>query len=444
MTVIPERTFKKSRTAFRYLENKGFVGVILCSHLDGRFVEAYRCRENAPRERIRLVSRAALKQRNIDLSALTYRTYRPGDFSLAHSMNYSYIEDCEWHPEYNIENCPFCLDVAEVISCTECGGRIDQNECTCVSCSFCGNTPCTCCDICGMKPCICERCVDCNQIPCACSMCDYCGGKYCSGTCQSGSGSGSGSGGSGSGSGGGGGSGDNTPKCPYGVCSGNPCKCCIKCRGVCKCSGCHKNPCECCPGEQCRFCQGFIPETGPQGRAVSDCLVCLCWNEKTHHSIIDEFAKKAGLDKTWIDTLKKASNECDRLLNQRSSEAYLHAMSTDRNLSAAEAQKRFEEHLMEQFNSFVKDGKIEALGKALHGITDSFCPSHKGFQYVSLVSLEIIEHSKWDKGENSPGAMSDAIDASADIVHILKERKADSAQRALDYWRIAYQKNLKN
>lgn len=150
------------------------------------------------------------------------------------------------------------------------------------------------------------------------------------------------------------------------------------------------------------------------------------------------------MNEEWINLLKRASNDCDKLLNQRSSEAFLHAMSTDPDLSAAEAQKKFEKHLMEQFVFFVRDGKSYNLGVALHGITDSFCPSHKGFQYFSIVPTEIIEHTKWDKGENSPGAVLDAIDASVDIINILRERKADSPQRALDYWRIAYQKNLKN
>lgn len=76
--------------------------------------------------------------------------------------------------------------------------------------------------------------------------------------------------------------------------------------------------------------------------------------------------------------------------NQSDNVAFLHAMGTDSE-SFGDSKKLFEEHLKKCFAEylFVKDNKkaLFLLGIAMHGIMDSFTPSHMNFQHYTKQNM---------------------------------------------------------
>lgn len=191
------------------------------------------------------------------------------------------------------------------------------------------------------------------------------------------------------------------------------------------------------------------PEENPNPVNPSEDLP---WNKTTHYNILDFVAKKVGFTQEELSILKDVNDWCDSFLNknQLPSRAYLHAMNTDPNLSVNEAQKKFEDHLKDHFIDYIVEQRIDKLGIALHGIADSFCPSHTGFQYFNpftATGTEIILHMYWDVGQHAPLYVMYAEQSMITIVNILKgndnvavDDTRSKEERALDAWRDAYSK----
>lgn len=406
---------------FRYLGGGDFTGRVFCSTLEGEFVKAFGYTNGQLNGTLVVMKRSELEKHKDEEWSRNYSSINLMEGVRTRAGTYVFDEGggssglCpHGYPE---NSCSICLDEVVVTGCRYCHM---QNGCICDRCFYCGNKE---------PECWCTRCIRCgNKMPeCTCYL-------YPDPNPDPNPGGG-----------GGGGIDPVEPShCQYGICSGNPCTCCPTCHGICKCSGCHKYPCECCPGVKCIYCGGIIPGSAPLTRSNSECPSCTCWNGETHYDIIDAVAEACSLPEAWVSQFRLANDWCDNLLigNQASEHAYLHAMNTDPNISTKDAQTKFENHLKTYLTNFVNNGYLHDLGVAIHGITDSFCPSHMGFQYYSFNPLSMIEHAKWDKGENSPQAVQNAKNAVSEIINIIKERKSDSVQKVIEYWRETYKSNL--
>lgn len=174
------------------------------------------------------------------------------------------------------------------------------------------------------------------------------------------------------------------------------------------------------------------------------------WNPQTHHGILEAIQSQCRLNDTDLKILIDANDYCDNLLegNQFSSKAYYHAMKTSEKISEQAARDRFKQHLTENFIMFLTKKEtnhidaIYALGIAIHGIVDSFCPGHKGFQYYSLANFS--EHAKQDKGALSPEQVGNSIKVTVTIYRELNRPEADdqTIDNVIAMWEEAYNKNL--
>lgn len=155
---------------------------------------------------------------------------------------------------------------------------------------------------------------------------------------------------------------------------------------------------------------------------------CDCDNKikdsKLFFTTINDFSTIEGDDRAMY---LQNNNPIDRS-NQSDCVAFLHAMGSD-NEPAQKSEKIFVEHIRRCLSEFLflKD-KTEAffmLGIALHGIMDSFTPSHTGFKKYSLQEMAlhaqgdvmpftIREYNFCVEGDNNIGSTTEIPDALKD------------------------------
>jgi len=171
------------------------------------------------------------------------------------------------------------------------------------------------------------------------------------------------------------------------------------------------------------------------------------WNRRTHSVLLETMCIEAGLTVTEYNIFLQANDWCDSFIegNQWSSMAHLHAMRKSADQSTEEALTDFKEHIEKHFNLFLNDTTdFWSLGIALHGIADSFCPGHAGFQYLNLFNIgDIMEHAYWDEGQHSQNCMSYAKDTMVTIIRILTgffslPEEIDLAEEAKEFWLERY------
>lgn len=168
------------------------------------------------------------------------------------------------------------------------------------------------------------------------------------------------------------------------------------------------------------------------------------WNEETHHRIIDSLASKTNLSETELDSLKIMSDWCDKLIRQKPKSAYYHAMSTASGISKQEAEAKFVDHLADHLTSYIVNRDIKSLGIAFHGIADSFCPGHMGFQYYALNPSNMYEHSRLDNGDHALVIVDRTVNFLANFYNILRQVNPDSVFNMIEFWKQEYLNNLNN
>lgn len=180
----------ESMKNFRYLGGSDFTGIVFCSTLEGRFVEACQYTNGKRSGRVEISIKKQLEAKGIDFKNESYESVVLHQNIKTRSGTYQFDEKCEFHPEQNSSDCPFCLDEVVVKVCAKCGAKLEEGQfCFCQICDGCHNikTSCTCGD---EKPAP-QRCPVCHIIPCI--ACSLCGNHYCYGSCSDRPPSGSGS-----------------------------------------------------------------------------------------------------------------------------------------------------------------------------------------------------------------------------------------------------------
>lgn len=188
-TLVPSGRFyntQKDMDDFRYLGGQGnFTGKVFCSTLDGHFVEVHQYIGGKYLARAKAIPRANLEEHDIHLEELDYETIRFVRGVLTRSGTYDFDESedsesstCSYHPTYEADECPFCLDEVVIIACKNCGKSLDYDEICSCTCTKCLQYPCICCIFCGTYPCHCSTC---HSDPC--TKCSRCGAHYCYGQC---------------------------------------------------------------------------------------------------------------------------------------------------------------------------------------------------------------------------------------------------------------------
>ncbi|WP_065220409.1 MULTISPECIES: hypothetical protein [Butyricimonas] len=193
------------------------------------------------------------------------------------------------------------------------------------------------------------------------------------------------------------------------------------------------------------------PGNSPGGENNSEALSQLVeamgeWQGSSHAFILLQAIQSLDLPSDLMIVLENASKWCDNLLigNQSSEKAVFHAMRTSQEQSVVKAQENFEIHLKQYLDSSIELGDNWDMGIVVHGITDSFCPSHSGFQYFDWGSVSAIaEHVKWDSWVRSPERTMKTIEVVKHIMEIAYgndnySEQGGKAEVILRYWKVEY------
>ena len=256
VTLIPHHNYGTEQADFTanfsYLGGGDFRGTVLCSTLDGTFIEAYAYKDGRKTQALSVIPTKELTKANLKPEKAEYMTFR--------LLNFNQTND----DTYNPAECIHGLDTAD---CTECLGEVtviarclvcsnEGLECGCCQkCRTwyyenCIHKPCV---FCATHPCSCPNlCLICLEDPCRCTYCLKCHRVGCFGECEDY---------------------DKPYSCPYNQCKMDPCICCSLCFGPCRCPWriCHQWPCIC-----CFFCHG--PCRCPIGQCHHFPCICPCYD----------------------------------------------------------------------------------------------------------------------------------------------------------------------
>lgn len=191
VTLIPDPEQNTCRLSdFRYLGESSFTGLVLCSTLEGHFVEGYRYKDGKKLQRVHVFLKSKMETMGMELAG-NYEKLRLYE---GVPTRVGYLFDEIDRPD---EICPNCGGMGTPRGCAYCGQfsfpevvvtycpRCYQEEEYCICCPVCQDYPCKCCPDCYSYPCICDRtCGYCHSYPCECHFCEYCNSRYCWGECQ--------------------------------------------------------------------------------------------------------------------------------------------------------------------------------------------------------------------------------------------------------------------
>lgn len=201
VTLLPDPNSDSGSLAeFRYLGGTRFTGLVLCSTLEGRFVEGYRYYNGHKTVRVHVMLKSEFEK--TELAPEKYEKFRLYESHTVTRGGYTFYE---WGggddgDDDNNDVCPYCGNLGMIGGCFNCGrisipevvviycSRCHQPEDECICCPSCQSYPCICdkiCNTCQSYPCICDKtCEYCHSYPCTCRFCEYCGSRYCWGECQ--------------------------------------------------------------------------------------------------------------------------------------------------------------------------------------------------------------------------------------------------------------------